>query len=226
MKRLGLTLLLASLLLTAACSRLPELKPVSGDYNSAVTEKCRAVFPQGKWQLTHAIEAAYPGGGDKLLMGVTVVDASRRKIDAALMTIEGMVLLQASQGKSLRVMRGLPPFDREGFAAGLLADVRLIFIAPDTSAVQAGTIWAPGGTGAQAGCRYHGDTGMITDILPENVNDWQIVHYHPRGTLSRTVVARPAGGQAGFPGQMRLTAPGPSGYTLKLKLIDAVQVDD
>ena len=226
MKRLGFILLLAWIFLTAGCSRLPELKPAAGDLKYAVPKECRAVFPQGKWQFTHAIEAAYPGGGEKLLMGVSVVDASRRTIDAALMTVEGMVLLQASLDKTLQVQRVLQPFDREGFAAGLLADIRLIFLEPESGSVQTGIIEASAGADAQPGCRYRGDDGMHTDILPGNGHDWQIARYHPSGSLVRTVSARSAGGQAGFPGRMQLTAPGPAGYTLKMKLIDAVQVGD
>lgn len=135
MKRLGLTLLLAFIFVTAACSRLPELKPAAGDFKAGAPQKCRAIFPQGKWQITHAIEAAYPGGGETLLMGVTVIDASPRTIAAALMTVEGVVLLQASLDKTLTVQRALPPFDREGFAAGLLADIRLMFMEPDAGLV-------------------------------------------------------------------------------------------
>lgn len=226
MKRLSFTFLLAYIFLTAACSRLPEIKPAAGDLRYDLSKKCRAIFPQDKWQFTHAIEAAYPGGGEKLLMGVTVVDASRRTIDAVLMTVEGMVLLQARLDTTLHVQRVLPPFDREGFAAGLLADTRLIFMAPDAESVQTGAIKASAKTDAQPGCRYQGDDGMITDILPGTGNDWRIARYNQRGSLTRTVSARTAGGQVEFPGRMRLTAPGPAGYTLKLKLIDAVQVGD
>ena len=222
MKRLGLLLMVACLI--AACSGLPTLQPVPVGTQAATPEACRAVFPQGKWQFTHAIEAAFPGGGEKLLMGVTVVDAPHRAVDCALMTVEGFVLFQAHMGKTLRVERAVPPFDREGFGDGMLADIRLMFLEPTAEHIQAG--W-PGGQAAPDDkplCRYTGKAGMTTDVRPGS--GWQISRYTPRGNLVRTVAAEPAGGQAGFPGRLRLRATGPTGYTLEMKLISAERIID
>jgi hypothetical protein len=210
--------------LIAACSGLPTLQPVPVSSNDPLPAACRAVFPQGNWQFTHAIEADFPGGGDSLLMGVTVVDSSQQTVDCVLMTVEGFVLFQAHMGKTLRVERAMPPFDREGFAAGMLADIRLMFLEPAAEHIQTG--W-PGGQAApddKAVCRYTGKAGMTTDVRPGS--GWQIDRYTPRGNLTRTVTAEPAGGQAGFPGRMRLRATGPAGYTLEMKLISAERITD
>jgi len=223
-KGLCLGLLMMAACIVAACSRLPTLQPVPISSDDPLPAACRAVFPQGKWQFTHAIEAAYPGGGEKLLMGVTVVDPVQQTVDCALMTVEGFVLLQAHMGKTLRVERAVSPFDREGFAAGMLADIRLMFLEPAAEHIQTG--W-PGGQAApddKPVCRYTGKAGITTDVRPGS--GWQIRRYAARGNLVRTVVAEPAGGQAGFPGRLRLRATGPAGYTLEMKLIGAERVID
>ena len=210
--------------LIAACSGLPTLQPVPVSSNDPLSEACRAVFPQGKWQFTHAIEAAYPGGGENLLMGVTVIDPAQQTVDCALMTVEGFVLLQAHMGKTLRVERAVSPFDGEGFAAGMLADIRLMFLEPAAEHIQTG--W-PGGQAApddKPVCRYIGKAGVTTDVRPGS--GWQISRYAPRGNLVRTVVAEPTGGQAGFPGRLRLRATGPAGYTLEMKLLSAERITD
>jgi hypothetical protein len=184
---------------------------------------CRAVFPGGRWQFTHAIEAALPGGQEALLMGVTVVDAVARTVDCALMTVEGFVIFQARAGETRQVRRAMPPFDREGFAAGMLADIQLIFLEPAGRPGRAGLPVKPA---AGPVCRYTVSTGGTIDVRPGPGPAWQIEQYTPGGRLSRTVAARPAGGLAGFPGRLRLEAAGPAGYTLNLKLIDAVPVTD
>ncbi|MCP3951472.1 MAG: hypothetical protein GY697_04545 [Desulfobacterales bacterium] len=222
MKRLCILLMVACLI--AGCSGLPELKPGLAGSLEITPEVCRIVFPQGKWQFTHAIEAASPGGGEKLLVGVTVVDSSQQIVDCALMTVEGFVLFQAHMGKTLRVERAVPPFDREGFAAGIMADVRLMFLEPPREHMQTGWSGEPSALGSQRVCRYTRKAGMTTDVRPGT--GWQINRYTSRGNLTRTVTAEPAGGKAGFPGRLRLQAAGPAGYTLEMKLVDAVRVDN
>jgi hypothetical protein len=226
MKGYGLSLLLTVLALLAACTRLPVLQPAAANMPASLPAACRAVFPQGKWQSTHAIEVAYPGGGEQLLMGVTVVDASAKSIACALMTVEGFVLFQARLDAAVRVERAVPPFDRKGFATGLLADIRLMFMEPATDSVATGSVAGPGNAEGRPACRYTDRKGSITDVLPGNGNNWRVALYGPRGQLTRTVSADPAGGQAGFPGRLQLTAHGAAGYTLKMKLVDVVHIDE
>ncbi len=219
---LGLLMMVACLI--AACSSLPALQPVPVSSDDSLPAACRAVFPQGKWQFTHTIEAAYPGGGENLLMGVTVVDPSQQTVDCALMTVEGFVVFQAHMGETLQVERAVSPFDREGVAAGMLTDIRLMFLEPAAEDIQTGR---PGGQAApdeKPVCRYTGKAGITTDVRPGS--GWQIRRYTSRGNLVRTVAAEPVGGQAGFPGRLRLRATGPAGYTLEMKLISAERIFD
>ncbi len=210
----------------AACSTLPELQPVPDNTKISAHEACRAVFPEGKWQFVHSIEASFPGGGENLLMGATVVDASLRTIDCVLMTVEGFVLFRAHMGKVIRVERAVPPFDREGFANGLLEDIRLMFLEPGADVAQTGKIAGDDSSGDKPVCRYTAAAGAITDVMPGSDSRWKLRRYSPQGHLTRTVVAEDRRGQEGFPGRLRLTAHGVAGYTLVMKLVDAVRFDD
>jgi len=92
MKRL--LLIAAVLALTTACARLPEIYlPIGYDPLPSHVE-CREMFPQGRWQMHHAIQATVPGGGKTILTGVTVLSSQDRTIDSALMTVEGFVLFK------------------------------------------------------------------------------------------------------------------------------------
>ncbi len=224
-----LCLLMAILMLPACSYRLPELQPAAAlNLKKTSPDDCRAVFPHGKWQFTHAIEAFFPGGGEKLIMGVTVVDAARRTIACALMTVEGFVLFQAHMDPTLRVERAMPPFDREGFAAGMLADIRLMFLEPADCSVENGRIEGRNGADSEPVCRYTDKKGMVTDVMPGTGTGagWRIVRYDCRKHPARIVTAGAFNVQAGFPGRVQLVAPGPAGYTLKMKLVDAVRLDN
>ena len=138
------------------------------------------------------------------------------------MTVEGLVLFQARAGQAVQVERALPPFDRAGFADGILNDIRLMFLEPIDAGVQTGRSGADG----DLTCRYSDETGEITDVRPGTASGWRLERYTGRGKLMRVVTAESAGGSAGLPGQMELQAPGPAGYTLRMKLVDAIPIND
>ncbi len=211
--------------LVAACGGLPKIQPGLTDMQMSMPDACRAVYPVGKWQFVHSIEASFPAG-ENLLMGVTVVDAAAGTIDCALMTLEGFVLFRAQMGKTIRVDRAMPPFDRQGFASGLLEDIRLIFLMPASGAPRTGRLAGGGSSADKPVCRYTDDGGITTDVMPGADSQWQLRRYNPQGCLTRTVAAESNGGQADFPGRMRLTAHGLTGYTLTMKLVKAVRFND
>jgi hypothetical protein len=225
-KGLSLFSMMMVICLVAACSSLPELQTGPDSLKGTTPDACRAVFPEGKWQFVHSIEASFPGGGENLLMGVTVVDASLRTIDCALMTVEGFVLFRAHMGQAIRVERAVHPFDREGFARGMLEDIRLMFLAPGVEVTQTGKLAGDGSPEDKPVCRYTGARGMTTDVIPVSDARWKLHRYSPQGRLTRTVDAESRGGQGGFPGRMSLTAHGMAGYTLVMKLVDVVRFED
>ncbi len=191
----------------AGCAHLPCLGP------AGEAPECRTIFLQGRWQVAHAIEAVYPDGSRGLLVGVTVLSSVDRTLDCTLMTVEGFVLLDASEAGAVTIRRAVPPFDRPGFAAGLLADVRLALLAPP------GTPRIGRDRQGRPVCRYPGPDGRTTDLLP-GAQGWRLEQYDERGRRRRTVALEPVAG--GPPGRIRLQAHGPAGYRLDLRLLSAV----
>lgn len=212
-----LFLLLIVLGLTASCSltsqeSLPRITPVSQAPSAAGRP---ALFPAGRWEFVHAItfHSAHGDKGDAL--GVLVLD--KTKIRCVLMTVEGLTLFAAQAGSSGPpvVSRALPPFDKPGFAKGLLADVRSIFRRPK-GRLEYGRL--AGGTTVY---RYL-TSDKVTDILPGQDGCWTMDTYGHR-IRTRHITTRSCRiiDKTIIPGDIRLVSDGPAGYRLDLHLISA-----
>jgi hypothetical protein len=208
--RLAWLLTAALTMVAAGCGGLPPLV-ATGDEVA-----CQAVFLSGRWQTVHTIEAVYPDGTRGLLVGVTVLSSPERSLDCTLMTVEGFVLFAAADDGTVQVRRAVPPFDRPGFAAGLLADVRLVLLAPK-GAPEAGRT-----TDGMSVCRYRAADGRTTDIIQE-IGGWRLERFDAAGRRQRTVKAHATGGSAS-PERITLQAHGPGAYQLTLNLISATRL--
>lgn len=210
---------LSLLLLLSSCALQPkQLEPFAGSalrpsQQTELIKKCAAVYPQGKYQFVHAIEFSMAGGGGSTVVGVTVVDSN--SLSCALMTIEGFTLFQARLGKKLEVDRAVPPFDRPGFAQGLMADVRALFLRPS------GQVFYGRLANGTRSCRWTTADGKVTDVQPLENGCYQIRTYDAAGLLTRTITTRSCRktGSVMIPQELELTVPGTSGYTLKMTLI-------
>jgi hypothetical protein len=220
MTRLWATI--AFMLCVAACARLPVIQiPASGG-GIASHHNCRDLFPQGQWQLHHAIEATVPGGGKTLLSGVTVLCSRQRSIESALMTVDGFVLFSGGFDGELTVRRAVAPFDRPGFAQGLMDDLRLMFFAPRVPLCRTGE-----GLPRHRICRYC-RPGRTTDIVVTPRNTRQIHLYTSRNRLDRSIEAADIVDINGtlFARRMALENHGLLGYQLVLTLLEAVPLKD
>ncbi|MGD8366914.1 MAG: hypothetical protein PVG78_04670 [Desulfobacterales bacterium] len=210
MKRiLPLVFLLTALL---ACTGLPPMRPAPvGDI------ACDRFFVQDRWQFVHRLRIQAPGGRTLTLLGVTLVSSGRRSLQSALMTPEGMVLFEADAGPPLAVQRSVPPFDRKGFARGLMDDVKMIFLVPEGSA-------EPGAFEDGAiGCRYRLAAGGWLDAAWEPNGVRRIIRYDSAGKRIREVtMERGAPGK----GRMVLTATGSAGYRIEMEAIEAVRLGE
>jgi hypothetical protein len=215
--------LAAVLLVSASCApyaehRLPELIKAPADGRR---QHCEAIFPAGSWQLVHSLEFSSDDGFAGTVIGVTVVDPP--DLSCALVTVEGVTLFEAVGGpdEEVAVERAVPPFDRPGFAAGLLADVRSMFVAPPDREVTFGLL--PDGRPV---CRYLAEDGRVTDIAPPVEDRWQIRVYGADSALQRVIEGHPDHQRSlSEPARyLELNALSPAEYTLKMKLIDALQL--
>ena len=196
-----------------SCAALPPIEPASAP--GAIS--CDRFFVHGSWQFVHRLTVGGPGGKSLSLLGVTVVASRAKTLKTALMTPEGMVLFEAESAPALTVHRSVPPFDREGFARGLMADVRMIFFAPQGPAEQ-GTF-----QDGSIVCRYRRRAGGWLDAVWHENGARRIVGYDESGRRVREVALQ-RGAPAG--GTMVLTASGDADYRIEMEAVEAVRVGE
>jgi hypothetical protein len=220
MKLLGVIIVALSLL--TACSRLPEIIEDPTRLPKPSGRSCRSLFPPGQWQLQHAIEATVKGRKMGQLIGALVLNARKRTIQCALMTIEGLVLFSARYDGQLTVDRAVKPFDRPGFAGGLVDDLMLMFLAPEGQGRIGRT------KDDEVMCRYTYPQNFITDIIVQAPDRRRINRYDARGRLLRAVSVdrgntAPYSGRSGVAQHITLESRSGDNYRLELRLIEAVQ---
>lgn len=209
------------LLLLASCAGLPSITPRDDTGRIGTGDALGGAhrgFPDGRWQVLHAIRAEMADGRALVMMGLTLMSARDRTHRSVLLTLEGFVVFDAEYDGRLTVHRALPPFDSPHFAEGLMADIRLVFFEPDGPVVASGTL-----KGGGAVRRHRLPDGGTVDLELLPGDDWRIRRYDPSGTLTRTVRATHGrGDQNGFPQTVELTAAGGQDYRLTMTLIEAV----
>ena len=180
---------------------------------------CQTAFPQGDWQFVHEVVFRFRGGEGRFL---GIVSLDNDQLRCALTTVEGLTVFSAQApkrpsgpaGGPIQVERALPPLDKPGFAAGLLADLRLLFIAP-TGLPSCG--WRDG----ERLCRWR-DAGAIEDVAIDKMNCWSIQAFQGE-RLVRTTWASDCVSRDGYalPGLISLRASGDANYQLEMRLIRA-----
>jgi hypothetical protein len=217
----GRLLVLVALLLALSCARLPKIVPVTGADPSGPAEGCNRIFPAGKWQLLHSIEADLPGGRNSVMMGLTVLSSRLRSNRSVIMSLEGFVVFDGEFNQGLKVHRALPPFDSPGFAEGLMEDIRLIFFKPEGPAAECGIL-----TDGSTVCRYKNPDGGVVDIVFRSTGTFEALRYDRKQRLTRIVrIPVDARSAAGLPQTIELTAQGKQAYKLVMTLLEAVPLD-
>lgn len=217
LRRLAVALLTIFYLLTiSACATLPPLQP-------PLTERIPELpFPQGHWQLVHRIEARFPGNHQALMMGALELDSAGGRLNCALMTVEGLTLFSAGFNPGdpvpLTITRAVPPFDQPGFAEGLMADLRLLFLLPEARETTGSLDDVP-----VRRYRYRG--GRTIDVIARPKGRFRIDAYDTDARLvrrARLIFSPSTIAPQHIATEIFLEAKDDAGYTLKLDLIDAV----
>ena len=217
MIRLPGFLLLTLLLVSCAGTDipLPMLTPVPD-----MKPDCAPLFPQGNYQFVHLIEFSMPGGNHGTAMGVTVTGGNG--IESALMTVEGFVLFAARFSDTLTVHRAVPPFDKPGFADGMMQDIRTIFQLPQGKTVT-GSL-----PNARSVCRITDSNGQLTDILTNTNQCRQLNIYSPDRQLQSKISGHSCIVNLNdtlIPKTLTLTSLQMGGYSLKMTLISAEKIN-
>jgi hypothetical protein len=219
MKRL-IPLLLSLWLLPLACADLPRIEGPARMEAVKPSDSCARIFPQGRWELVHTIEADFPGGRRQLLMGVSRISSTERTVHCVLMTLEGLVLFDARHDGQLAINRAVPPFTGMALAQGMIDDIALLFFAPQSPCREAGFL--PNGNYV---CRYAVGDGT-EDILPMPGMGWEIHRYDAGHNLIRSVTAEIGASPYGerVAERLELNAAGAAEYRLVLTLVEATQL--
>ena len=208
--------------LCCSCSNLPPIEiPGSGQAVYRYRTCADTPFLKGGWQLVHSIAADLPQGRSSVFIGVSNLWSASQVVHCVMMTVEGVVILDAVFGKELTINKGVPPFDDERFARGVIDDIRLSVFTPSGAQPVAGIL-----EDKRPVCRYTAKDGVVTDVIGPVGEKWEIRQYRKNGALNRIVqlVITPlvvSGRTAPLPDQLRITAPGLLGYDLNLTLLEA-----
>jgi len=210
-------LLLAAYLLSSCVSAHRNVVPdiTANATSSRADGRCTRMFPGKPWQYVHALNFRLADGGQGSGLGVVILE--RDSIRCALMTVEGLTLFQASGAADgqIKVTRALPPFDTQGFAQGLMRDLRALFFIPPGS-LQQGRL-----EDGRIICRF-ATQQRITDILPSDDGCWQMRFYTDRVDTGSIETHACHSVDSVFVAQtMELMVPGPLGYTINLRLLSA-----
>jgi len=224
MKRI--LLMIVVLTITAGCAHLPAIVPDSRSVADPARDAVGRIFPSGDWQFSHAIKATVPGGKTSEMVGVSVLSGAENSIRCALMTLEGFVLFSGRFDRKLIVERAVPPFDRPGFAEGLMRDLSLLFFAPKAPVVSRGRL--PDGTRV---ARFRSKERVTTDLVLREDQTWAIYEYSSGSKLMRSVEARnisPIEGDAKnlIAKNIVLKRPGLLGYKLDMRLVEAIRISE
>lgn len=206
-----------------SCAQLPMIHSNHPDGHLPHAESescCLNIFPQGRWQLYHTIEAIVPGNAHSRLTGVSVLDSRDRTLQWALMTLEGFVLFSGRFDGTLQIDRAVAPFDKKEFAQGVLEDLRLIFLKPlgiqDVGYSDEGELV----------CRHSNNEGT-TDIVVKADHKWLVRHYSTGNRLSRTIQGDQMIhiGASVIPKHLILKNHALIGYQLDMQLVDAIPMN-
>lgn len=212
----GLILLILTAVFVISCQTLPEIKP---DPPEAKFSACPSPFLKESYRFVHAIETSLGNEIRGGIIGVTIADPETHSISCAIMTAEGMVLLEAESNVSLRVLRALPPFNSPAFAENMVEDIRLIFFAPRGELKHKGTL-ADGSTV----CRWRDDSKNLIDVIARQPGGIEINKYTKNGSLKRRVKILPSA--ESIYSDIELSATTLLKYSLKMTLVEAAPLDD
>lgn len=218
-------LVLALLLALISCTGIPPAKPLYGHLESEAFSKCESVYLEGRWQLTHSIEASLYGNRKTTMIGVTLLDQDQRNAHCVLMTLEGFVIFEGIYNDRIIVKRAVPPFDKPGFSKGLMDDIALVFFKPDKKDDPRPVRFQSG----DSGCRHTTPNHQVIDLVLRSESSWKRLKFNKNGKLLRTVEAKVSDGQdrtvaLNLPETIVLTANDSAGYRLVLKQIEAIQL--
>ncbi len=178
-------------------------------------EKCVVAGVPPLFRAVHTITATIRGRSSAFI-GVTIADIPADRIRATLLSVEGMVLMDAvdNQGR-VTIYQALPPFDSIPFAQGLFRDIRFLFFPEHGQLVRVQT-----GPKNAVACTWL-DSDRAVERSSDGSGEAVIREYDTKNdhVLRRVELFPPV--QGGFYKRIRMTSSGVSSYSLSFDLLEA-----
>ncbi|OHD66548.1 MAG: hypothetical protein A2176_02120 [Spirochaetes bacterium RBG_13_51_14] len=200
-----------------ACAGLPRITPAAEKEKADIARRCGCPYLNGRYRLVHTIQGTLPGGMAAAMIGITVAAADTGRLRCTLMSIEGLVLLDADYDGALVINRGIGPLASPDLVMGMIRDIKLMLFRPAGAVAEIGALHDGSGI-----CRYRTDGGML-DVVLMNGGDTEVLSYDSSSRVSRTVRFSDFRSD-GIPRRIELSATGLFSYSLRLDLIEAEQV--
>lgn len=205
------------LVLGLACQPLPPPGLPPGSLDPQAAESCSSFYPKNSFRAIHALDISLPYGRHSAVIGITIADLISGRLRATLLSLEGLVLFDATSVNGItEVHRALPPLDTGSFAENLITDVKFLFRPPE-----AATLFSVSRKNGAAVCRRVINGKEIFETVSEVSQNWIIRHYNEKGKLIREATASGPVPPDGFPQKMQLHVYNPGGdYSLSLELVE------
>jgi hypothetical protein len=199
-----------------ACQSLPTIHPSGA---GEIHFDCADPFAKDPYRFVHAIEARMPGDVRSSVIGITLVDPTRRSISCAIITAEGMVLWEAESSAAETIIhRALPPFDSARASQNMLEDIKLVFLPPQGQLYQKGYL-----SDESKACRYREESGDWVDVKDNISGNVEIGLYSSSGALKRQVLFKKSAQD--IYQSIELRADAIFDYLLLMTLIDAQPIE-
>ncbi len=175
--------------------------------------KCFPAYPLRAFRAVHVIDATIRGETSPFI-GITIADVPENRIRATLLSVEGLVLLDAVSDKgTIDVYRSMQTFLSAVFAQGLFSDIRFMLF-PERGHLIGATISADGSMTCRwtnGGHEYEKDSDAAGKMT---IREYGPGHKHLRTlTMSPPIID-------GLYKRMQLRSFVGIGYSLSLKLLE------
>lgn len=210
------------LLLGAACQPLLRPDPSPGSLIPPDAESCSIPYPKNSFRAIHAIDIALPGSQQSAVIGIIIADLSSGRLRTTLLSLEGLVLFDAtSVNRVTKIHHALPPLDTGAFAENLVTDVKFLFW-PENSTANI-SAWRKDGTTT---CRRTISPACILEAVSDGSGARILRQYDEKGKLIREAAASGPVSKEGFFQKMRLKVhPGMGDYSLSLELVEGESIE-
>jgi hypothetical protein len=176
--------------------------------------RCYTVFPAEPWESVHKIEATFRRGGSFSLLGVTKGEPSERRLQSVLLTPEGFILFDVElRDGEMAVRKAVAPFDSPAFARGLMEDVSLLFLSPQTKPMA----WGKEMDGGLI-CEWEGSDDSRTEVMGSMDRGWRILRRNNLGKITKEIFLN-GPFVNGLASDIELRAFKPAPYTLRMTLV-------